>query len=62
MRVSVLGCGAIGGTVARALRDGHVEGAELVGVSHRDPIDPAPAGNVVRTGHPFGDGSRHPES
>jgi aspartate dehydrogenase len=40
MRVSVLGCGAIGGTVARALRDGRVEGAELVGVSHRDPVDP----------------------
>ena len=40
MRVSVLGCGAIGGTVARALRDGRVTGAELVGVSHRDAVDP----------------------
>jgi aspartate dehydrogenase len=45
MRVSVLGCGAIGGTVARALRDGRVEGAELVGVSHRDPVDPVPYQN-----------------
>lgn len=40
MRVSVLGCGAIGGTVARALRDGQVAGAALAGVSHRNAVDP----------------------
>jgi aspartate dehydrogenase len=40
MRASVLGCGAIGGTVARALRDGRVPGVELVGVWHGDSADP----------------------
>ena len=39
-KVAVLGCGAIGGTVARALRAGRVPGAELTGVVHRDPVDP----------------------
>lgn len=41
MRVAVLGCGAIGGTVARALARGEVTGTELVGVVHDDPVDPA---------------------
>ena len=40
MRVSVLGCGAIGGPVARAVRDGRVPGAVLVGVLHRGRVDP----------------------
>jgi aspartate dehydrogenase len=40
MRVAVLGCGAIGGTVARALRAGTVTGAELAGVAHGGRADP----------------------
>lgn len=40
MRVAVLGCGAIGGDVARAVRDGAVPGAELVGVVHAASADP----------------------
>lgn len=40
MRVSVIGCGAIGGVVARALAAGEVAGAELVGVVHGDETDP----------------------
>lgn len=40
MRVSVLGAGAIGGIVARAIQAGQVHGVSLVGVSHRDPVDP----------------------
>jgi aspartate dehydrogenase len=36
-----VGCGAIGGPVARGLRDGRVPGAVLVGVLHQDPVDPA---------------------
>lgn len=40
MRVSVIGCGAIGGVVARALAAGDVAGAELVGVAHGDEADP----------------------
>jgi aspartate dehydrogenase len=40
VKVSVLGCGAIGGAVARALRDGRVPGARLVGVTHRGPVGP----------------------
>lgn len=41
MKVAILGCGAIGGTVARAVRDGEVLGAELVGVVDDDPTDPS---------------------
>ncbi|MHA6803813.1 aspartate dehydrogenase domain-containing protein [Salinifilum ghardaiensis] len=40
MKVAILGCGAIGGVVARAVRDGAVPGAELVGVVHTEPVDP----------------------
>lgn len=40
MKVAILGCGAIGGVVARALRDGAVPAAELVGVVHAEPVDP----------------------
>lgn len=40
MRVAVVGCGAIGGTVARALAAGEVPGAELAGVVHGDGVDP----------------------
>lgn len=40
MKVGVLGAGAIGGIVARALRDGHVPGATLTGVTHNDATDP----------------------
>ncbi|MER7011594.1 aspartate dehydrogenase domain-containing protein [Saccharopolyspora sp. NPDC000359] len=40
MKVVILGCGAIGGVVARAVRDGEVPGAELVGVVHAGPTDP----------------------
>ncbi|MBE2997928.1 DUF108 domain-containing protein [Nocardiopsis sp. HNM0947] len=38
--VAVLGAGAIGGVVARALHAGEVPGARLVGVVHADPEDP----------------------
>lgn len=40
MRVAVIGCGAIGGVVARALAAGEVSGAQLVGVAHGDETDP----------------------
>ncbi len=40
MKVGVLGAGAIGGIVARALRDGQVPGAALTGVTHNDASDP----------------------
>ncbi|MET7996715.1 aspartate dehydrogenase domain-containing protein [Amycolatopsis sp. NPDC005232] len=40
LSVSVLGCGAIGGVVARALQAGEVPGVVLAGVAHRDPVDP----------------------
>ncbi|MEV0050614.1 aspartate dehydrogenase domain-containing protein [Saccharopolyspora shandongensis] len=40
MKVAILGCGAIGGVVARAVRDGEVPGAELVGVVHAERTDP----------------------
>lgn len=40
MKVTVLGAGAIGGVVARALLAGQVPGADLLGVVHRDPVDP----------------------
>lgn len=40
MKVAVLGCGAIGEVVARALAAGEVPGADLLGVVHRDPADP----------------------
>lgn len=38
--VAVLGAGAIGGVVARALYEGAVPGARLAGVVHADPEDP----------------------
>jgi aspartate dehydrogenase len=40
VKVAVLGCGAIGGVVARELAAGAVPGAALAGVVHREPIDP----------------------
>ncbi|WP_034278187.1 aspartate dehydrogenase domain-containing protein [Haloechinothrix halophila] len=40
MKVGVLGAGAIGGIVARALRDGQVPGAALTGVAHDGAADP----------------------
>lgn len=40
MKTSVIGCGAIGGVVARSLAAGEVPGAELVGVVHGDETDP----------------------
>ncbi|MFC7339816.1 aspartate dehydrogenase domain-containing protein [Saccharopolyspora griseoalba] len=40
MKVAIIGCGAIGGVVARAVRDGAVPEAELVGVVHAEPVDP----------------------
>lgn len=40
MKVAILGCGAIGGVVARAVRDGEIPGAELVGVVHAEAADP----------------------
>lgn len=40
MKVGVLGAGAIGGIVARALRDGQVPGASLTGVAHNGAADP----------------------
>lgn len=40
MRIAVVGCGAIGGTVARAIAAGEVVGAELVGVVHNVGADP----------------------
>jgi aspartate dehydrogenase len=38
VKVAVLGCGAIGGVVARALAAGEVPGAALVGVIGRGPV------------------------
>ncbi len=38
MKVAVLGCGAIGGVVARALAAGEVPGAALVGVIDHGPV------------------------
>lgn len=40
MRVAVVGCGAIGGTVARAILGGEVAGVDLVGVVHNAGADP----------------------
>lgn len=40
MKVAVVGCGAIGGTVARRIAEGDVPGANLVGVVHGDGADP----------------------
>lgn len=40
MKVALLGCGAIGEVAARALAAGAVPGADLLGVVHRDPVDP----------------------
>jgi aspartate dehydrogenase len=40
MKVAVIGAGAIGGTVARAVLAGEVTGASLAGVVHADPVDP----------------------
>ncbi|MEB3369073.1 aspartate dehydrogenase domain-containing protein [Saccharopolyspora mangrovi] len=40
MKVAILGCGAIGGVVARAVQNGEVAGAELIGVVHAEPADP----------------------
>lgn len=40
MKVAVIGCGAIGGILARALHANEVAGAELVGVVHEDLTDP----------------------
>lgn len=40
MRVAVLGCGAIGGAVARAIHRGDVPGAQLTGVVHAGEHDP----------------------
>ncbi|MEV4376935.1 aspartate dehydrogenase domain-containing protein [Streptosporangium sp. NPDC049644] len=40
MKVAVLGCGAIGGVVARGLKAGSIDGATLVGVVHNGDQDP----------------------
>jgi aspartate dehydrogenase len=40
MKVAVIGAGAIGGIVARAVLAGEVPGATLVGVVHADTVDP----------------------
>lgn len=41
LKVGVIGAGAIGGVVAKALRAGRVPGAHLTGVTHSDPVTPA---------------------
>ncbi len=40
LRVAVIGCGAIGETVARFLASGQLAGARLVGVVHAEEFDP----------------------